>query len=380
MSIFKVWDPERQDEDRIGCVMLTPDCVKENARFLNINVLDNLSIAYDAYLPFDVNDASMNNNTDYRYFRTKPLIKMADGSYLVYNPIILLERLYSSLYFDIKSLSKDVYRGTKFDYTQWFNKEFIEHRVFQRTMLMALPRRIRNFFPSSKMIELDNPREEVSREPDFYMRDGDSLFLFECKSLKLNGIIKDKADVDNLVKHLKLKLFYSGENIDPTRGKKRGNPVGITQLIEHLKEIDENTFAWDNHLPDPYFFYPVIVLDDWKLSQCGMSYLLNVWYQKQLSDNHLQDSGLGPLIVMSIDTLYFYSEIFRVKGFKTVFECYYQEEGFEFDSLKKVWSNPRFADFDRWMRKSYTRSRNLARKVMNECRSMIHLCNDRLPE
>jgi hypothetical protein len=293
---------------------------------------------------------------------------MPDGSYVVYNIIILLERLYTGLYFDFKQIVNQ--SGVKSNDTQWFNKEFIEHRLFQRTMLKTLPNRKLFHYPSRNEIVSDSPLDEDKHAPDFYLRTEQATFLFECKSVKLNGRLKDKADADELVRNIRLKLFRSDENIDPERKKKKKSEnVGITQIVEHLKMIDNEHFKWDDHLPDPYYFYPVLVLDDYKLSQCGMSHLLNSWYNQCIKENGLQDEAIMPLIVMSIETLYFYSGTFKKVGYKKVFDRFFRETEFIFDQGTKEWTNPLTADFDQWMARNYTRTNSMA--LFEESKRMI---------
>jgi hypothetical protein len=282
-----------------------------------------------------------------------------------------VERLFNSLYFDLQSLSRELPDEYKMDYTHWYNKEFIEHRVFQRTMLGVVGRKSTFYYPSKKSIISSDSRTEDKSDPDFYIREGASTFLFECKSIKLNGSIKDKADAEELLRHIKLKLYCSDENLDSTRKKKKNSEkVGVTQIVNHLLTIEDDSPRWDKKMPDDYVFYPIIVVDDWKLAQCGMGQLLNEWYFKLLKEHNLIDEFIKPLVVIPIEIFYFYSDTFRNCGFKKVLDLYYKETGYFFDQEKNEWSNPPLPDFSRWI-KFFDRSPVSVTKIENWSTSMI---------
>ena len=76
-------------------------------------------------MPFDEEIEDLKAlNIDYRHFRSKPFVKLRDGSgYVVINNQLLCERLFNSLFFDFSPLIS----GKKgscglFDY----NKDFVE--------------------------------------------------------------------------------------------------------------------------------------------------------------------------------------------------------------------------------------------------------------
>ena len=60
------------------------------------------------YLSLPINkDVTLSGNEDYKVFRDKPLIKKSDGSYEIVNVGFVLERLFSSLYFDFKTIANE---------------------------------------------------------------------------------------------------------------------------------------------------------------------------------------------------------------------------------------------------------------------------------
>jgi hypothetical protein len=371
LSIYKFCEPQLTGSERQSYIRFPVDCIEQNKQFISQKVIDYLSIDWNTLIKYDIDDNQKDNNTDYRYFRSHPLIRLSDGTYMVYSFILLTERLFNSLYFDLKNESNSLPKDKKLDFTNWFNKEFIEHYVFQRTMLNTLGRRTSYYYPPKDIILSDESRKEKKSEPDFYIREENAVVLFECKSIKLNGSIKDKADADRLLHDIKLKLFSSDENIDNTRTeKKKKESVGVTQLVNHLLSIEDDDYPWDKGLKDPYIFYPILIVDDWKLSQVGMSCMLNDWYFELLKEYDLIDEFIKPIVIIPIEVLYFYSDTFRSYGFAKILEEYLNEYEMKFDIGNYKWTHSHLADFNLWI-KRYRRNPNANKQLNNWCFSYI---------
>ena len=138
------------------------------------SLIEHLYINEDDYIPAEYGQADKKEdvNIDYRKFRSKPFIKLKDGSgFIVINIQLLCERLYNSLFFDFMPLIN----GRKgsvgfFDY----NKEFVEKVLFQNTFFRCLREDIYTW-----PIRNSKSEDEDSHEAGISMHDtqkgGDSL-------------------------------------------------------------------------------------------------------------------------------------------------------------------------------------------------------------
>lgn len=340
----------KKKENLKGCPILYLDKIKDETGFLHKEVCDYLSIDISKEISYSSkDDYNRNNNVDYREFRAHPLIKVAKNEYIIYNLQLLCERIYNSLFFDLKS----VWSNRDGDYFQFYNKEVVEHFMFQRTMLSCLGNKTSYFYPPQEDILLPKAKEEQENQPDFYIREKDALILFECKGVKINGSIKDKADADELISVIKNKLYLSTENIDKKRKvKQKEETVGVTQLVKLINLIEDDMFQWDKEIPDAVGYYPVLVLEDPRLAQMGMIRLINDWYYPLLVKHNLTDAICHPIIVMSIDTLFRYSEVFKRRGFHIVFDDFYRMNQKNCSSTTE-WKMDLLADFDMYMRQTY---------------------------
>lgn len=98
-----------QQKNRKGCPCFTV----ENKKMFSKELCDYLSLDIKTTYPYDSEESNDRDcNIDYRIFRSHPLIKDGKGNYYIYNLPLLCERLYNSLFFDLKSL----YTGNFFQF------------------------------------------------------------------------------------------------------------------------------------------------------------------------------------------------------------------------------------------------------------------------
>lgn len=361
-------DAEYQNKQEFCYSILNINKLHDKDNLINKSVLDFLSINLNECIPYNsIEKENRDNNVDYRVFRAHPLIKINDYEYIVYNSPILVERLYNSLFFDFKSSFKDAFN--------FYNKEFVERVLFQPQVLQCLSsEKTSKIYPSRKIIlGEENTKEEIN-QPDFYLRESNNIILFECKAIRINGELKDKHDIDELLMILKNKLYNSTENIDKSRRKKRNaEPVGVMQLVQQMKMIDQdengNTFKWDNEIPLDVAYYPVIVLEDPRLVVPGISYIINSWY-KPLIEKELREQMCHPIVVMSIDTLILYSHVFKAEGFHKVFNQYFHEAA-RYSDNGTTWIFNQLADFNVFMKETYELSTKKREQLFYNCKKHV---------
>ena len=169
---------------------------------------------------------------------------------------------------------------------------------------------------------------------------------------------------------MKNKLYYSLENIDKSRGKKK-NPerVGVTQLVQQMEMIDADTFNWDNNIPDEVAYYPVIILEDPRFVVPGLSYIINSWYQP-LVEKKLPGQMCHPIVLMSIDMLMSYSHTFKAEGFHNVFDKYFQN-AVRYSANDVTWTFEPLADFNVFMQEKYQLSTEKKKQLFEKYRKTL---------
>lgn len=303
------------------------------------------------YISMPINrDISLEQNEDYRMFRDKPLIKLQDGSYEIVNVGFLLERLFSSLYFDFKSIAGELrMNGFEDQYKQSF---------MEKTLLCKYLKDINQNAQYTAMSSNDScaiKRKGDDGEPDYYMKSNKTgnIILFENKDIMINGSIKESRNFKKVIAEYKNKLLLKTYN---NKGYiETPKPEGIGQLIEQINKIQTNNAFWDKVAPTNSLIYPVLVVGDSKLLPDGMSYLMQKWYEGRCKSEKVNLGTLRPLIVLSISTLLLYADEFTKNGFEYYFEKYYKS----IDNAKKQQHDPYLAcsnlsvSFSEYMKKVY---------------------------
>lgn len=292
-------------------------------------LIDSLSIEIDS------DDFVDNNNIDYREFRSKPFVKLnTTSNYLVINIEFVCERIFNSLYFDLLPLIRE----QKSSYN--FNKDFIEKHLFQKT-----------FFNCIKTFTYTYPQrgniivKEDDHEPDFYCRFGHKLLLIECKAIKMNGDIRDLGDYMRLLEELHEKLVLKTKKINTQTILNTPIPVGIGQIIHHIKSIEADEFKWDKEIPDDVRYYPMLVFEDTRLLQPGLLSILNNWLHEELNRLNLTSISYSPLVAVSINTLFLYDDLIKKRGITNLIDEFWSDRILESKEMLPT------ADFDYYLRK-----------------------------
>lgn len=250
----------------------------------------------------------LETNQDYTYFKSHPLIELNDGTYLPISPIFCINHIYKSIYFEFKAINESFLGTANHIKGQGllsiFTTEFSEQTLFERYVRNAICRH-----RGIKKSDRDCKKEETfGHEPDFYLRDGNNIILFENKDIMIPDHIVCRKQYDQLEQELDEKLVKKG----------------INQLIYNIKQFENKTFKWDSNLPNKPKIYPVLVIDDSSLCAPGLNYILNEVFQQQLKCNNIK-LKVYPLAIVELDTLIAFANYFQLPNvrFKKLLEQYY---------------------------------------------------------
>lgn len=253
---------------------------------------------------------SLENNMDYTYFKSHPLIELNDGTYLPISPLFCINHIYKSIYFEFKAINESFVGTSTYLKGQGllsiFTTEFSEQTLFEYYTRNALYRH-NGLKLSDKDCKLII---DVGHEPDFYCRDGNNIMLFENKDIKIPDKVISSKQYDLLESELHKKLITN---------------KGVSQLIYNIKQIERNTFKWDSSIPNNPRIYPILVIDDSSLCAPGLNYILNEEFQQQLKNNNIKIK-VYPLILIELDTLIAFANYFQLRDvrLKKILEQYYK--------------------------------------------------------
>lgn len=347
-------------EKQKGLPIIPLEKIVHNDRtgLLSSSLVESLSINEDEYIPYEGEEgfSKVELNVDYRRFRSKPFIKLKNGTgYLVINNQILCERLFNSLYFDFSPYIKDK-KGECgfFD----LNKTFVEKYLFSKTFFNCLPKNCFTFPDRYTKEENEKPNE-----PDFYARTRHAkLIIAECKAIKMNGECRDDGDYGRLLDELHEKIVLKTRNLDKTRKKtkKSPEPIGVGQLINHIDSIEADSFEWDINIPDEVSYYPILVFEDVRLLQPGIFSIINRWYYEEIDKKQelqLTEIDCKPIMVVSINTLYLYDNLIHTKVLTNLIDTFLKRTA-KFNEATGKYEISALADFDGFLRENHFNKSN----------------------
>ena len=126
-------------------------------------------------------------NCDYTFFKTYPLIEIDKQTFLPINAIFCINHLYRSVYFEFNKINASFDNSVKIKgFPTYITTEFSEKYLFYKF--------VKNTLYKQRGIKLTGddckklfPKKD--KEPDFYHRDGNNIFLFENKDIKITDFV-----------------------------------------------------------------------------------------------------------------------------------------------------------------------------------------------
>lgn len=228
--------------------------------------------------------------SDFIKLREKPLYRKSRTEFVILNPIFLIEKMYSGLYFILRKLndmSSDDFKIKNLKST--LGDKFIEGVLFYQALSSL-------FFKNKKAIRLassDFKNIGFSGEPDYYIRNWNNIFLFETKDILIRAEDKTSFDFNKLKDILKSRL---GKLPNQSQGK------GTYQLARNIKHILFEKPIFDKIDASKVKIYPIIVLYSDQFKAYGINHILNEWFDEDLNIEEIYKRQVKPLIVINIDT------------------------------------------------------------------------------
>lgn len=210
------------------------------------------------------------DNHDMNYLRNHPLFRMKEGFYMVLNANLLVDRLYQCLKFNIydaiKGTGVDVNRKGKTirdccSFLGMLGEDFSESQVFYSIMHKTF-----DGIADAVLDGMTMKNANVHAEPDFYVRIGRKVFLFEYKDNSISDDVKYSGDYQIIRAVILSRICFDDGN---TR-------KGVGQLLNSINEIVNSSSlnALDSEAKSADCYYPIVVTTDRVFSSLGVQNIL----------------------------------------------------------------------------------------------------------
>jgi hypothetical protein len=151
-----------------------------------------------------------------------------------------------------------------------------------------------------KYLKISGEEFKTPGAPDYYIRKGNKVFIFESKDILINAKIKERYDFEKYEAALKEKLWFDSS------GKKE-SPKAVKQLAKFAKTILTGSFDEDDKFnPKTVQIYPIILLHNRQLDIAGLNNLTNIWVESEVDlmrQESIRTKNLRRPTIMHIDTL-----------------------------------------------------------------------------
>jgi hypothetical protein len=302
----------------------------ENEAHIDIHVENNehFQRSCDFIEKLIVLDTEVINDYDFKKIRSKPFYKISDGIYRIIFGLFVIELIHKGVYFKLSEINNTLGQDEKVkgNFRSFYCDEFSEKFLLYKTL---------NSIYRNKYKELSGAEIKqlgTDAEPDYYIRKGNTLFLFESKDILINASIKSTYDFAKYEIEFQKKLYFENKN-----GKTDNKAV--LQLTKNIERVLTKQFSFDTSYKEhSVYTYPIIILHDHQFNVAGLNVLVNHWFNIELEK--LKVKGLfidkvKPITIIDIDTFIFHQDIFRDRTIKleTVLDEYFKFV--TFDSKRK---------------------------------------------
>lgn len=223
--------------------------------------------------------------------RKKPLYRLKNGDFLILDFSFLLDKFFSGIYHDILHFAKE--KSIK-KFHQDYSFDFIEGYLLENTIKAVFGNNYIQF-NEKKIKSIGAKGVDNLALPDYYIRNGNKIFLFECK----NSLISNKSKLENncheIEKDLKDKFYESG-------GKKKA----VKQLLNFI-ELSQSgkykCFDKDSKLEN-CTYYPILITTDITLTSLAFNEILNEYMNEDITASKNEFSRqIKPLTIIHINDL-----------------------------------------------------------------------------
>ena len=221
-----------------------------------------------------IGDADEDNQSDpFLYLRQNPLMRVNENIYFVSYLPFVIDKLYHTLFFDLQSSYHEIRKG---DFRQYYTKEFSENTL----LCGVLNETYKTDITFNKTgIELEKIGQGFI---DYYLRENDTVFLFENKDNIFKNSIRYSSDYKEIINYFREK-FVEGSSGDSA----------LNQLSKNILKLFNGDYATIDSEMDvqKISIFPVIVVHDYMFNVSGLNYIVNTWF-KDIMSNLLKNNKI----------------------------------------------------------------------------------------
>ena len=241
---------------------------------------------------------------DFRNLRSHPFFKIAKNEFCLVYGYFLLELIYKGVYFKLNELNNQLSDKEKI---KGFRSFYCDH-FSERTLLYNVLFNVYGKKYIQKSGEYIKSTYGIDAEPDYYIRNGNKIYLFESKDILIPSEVKISNDYNRISAEFKKRLYYE-EKPNGNREYK-----AILQLLRNIKKLLKREAEWDFCYKEKKIkIYPIIILHDNIYNCPGINDLINQWFIEELEKlkNEYNISQIEKITIINIDVFIAYRDFLQ---------------------------------------------------------------------
>lgn len=241
-------------------------------------------------------------NRDFIHLRAKPIYKLDTWNYrIIYNQFFF-ELLHQGMYFHLLRLNADSNPPRIKNFRSFYCHEFSEKYLLYSILETIYSNKYKKF-SGQQISDLG-----IDGEPDYYIRNGSKIFLFESKDVLINAEIKTSKSPERIVEALKQKFFKTDKK-----------PKAIIQLVNCIQSIFSESYNFDSFNGSRSTIYPIIIVYNRIFTAPGVNNLLSEWFEAELDRRNFNShfrQRVHPITLVLIDDLIYYQDLLKNRTWK----------------------------------------------------------------
>ena len=239
------------------------------------------------------------DENDFLTIRAKPFYKIEKGVYRIIFNLFVVEKIFKGVYFLLRDVNNNLPKEHKFkEIKSFYGDEFSEKFLMYKVLEAIFPEKCIRYTGK----ELSD--RKIDGAPDYYIRKGKNILLFESKDFLIKAEYKSSFDFNIYEREFQRILYYQ-EMPDGSEKHK-----AVMQLINSVRRLLKKGFKADaDYFYKDVFIYPILLTHDLQYDTFGFNKLIDYWFQDELEG--LKEEGLfihhvKPLTVINIDSLIYH--------------------------------------------------------------------------
>ncbi|WP_026750681.1 hypothetical protein [Sediminibacterium sp. C3] len=273
------------------------DLEKRNqlANLQEYSIANEIDLAFIETLCINTEIESYEDDESFGTLRNKFLFKLNQFQFFILNVNFLLDQFYKAQIFSFNSFLKS--RSIKSEFLSEKGKNFTEGIYLPTVLDTCFPHFIRFYGDDC----INSKKEELC---DVYLREANKICLIEFKDVLLSASIKNGSDKEKLFAELEKKFLANQSN----------KPKGVTQLLNAIKDINDNSILFDGSIPKNNLeIYPVIVYTDSTFGIEGVNKYFKEKFVKEIENLNLKHVIVKDVIFINLNYFEIHEDYFNQK-------------------------------------------------------------------